>query len=455
MKRIVFTLFVLLISSNFIFAQLSLFGSSPIKLIEKGEFADAEIKINKDLLKTPDDISTNYAMSLLLSKRRYTSYNAEKSYEYLSKSIKIFENTKDDKEFKKLNKIPINQVVFQSCIDTICRLAMEDVLAKNNVESLDRYLDFYLKTPDNYKKKVIEVRDVAAYKVACDKNTLASYQHFISKYPDATQNAEAIQKRNESAFQKAKANDNIDSYKDFVVRYPDAKEVNLAWERIHEIAFALAEKENTSFSYKRFYDDYPLSKQNSQAFSSYEKRQYVENITVGDFYNYRTFIEKHPNNSFKTVAQDSIYAIGQKTENLDILKYCLDNFTGEKRKSTLILYHDIFTIDGEKLTLDLFYDKFKDDFLNSFKVKDYELLTLSNELLLHMPYNITNFSKYDQYIRTSAPREKALNALQKMISPDLEIKDFQAALIKIKTYMVYFGKKNKKLLDLVSILDSK
>ena len=456
MKKIISILIIYLLSNNLIFGQLEfLFGPSPLKLIEKGEFTDAEKKISTTLLKSPDDMVANYAMAILLKTRKYTSYNAEKSYEYLSKCRKIFDNTKDESLLKKYNKVPINQVVLLSFTDTICRLALEDAFAKNNVETFEKYLDFYQLATDSYKKKVMESRDLAAYKIANEKNTLESYQHFISKYPDAVQFTDATTKRNVAAFHKARTSDNIDSYKDFLQRYPSANEVTSAWDRIHELAFSQAEKENTSVVYKKFIDDYPLSKQYTQAFAAYEKRQYLESITVSDWNNYRAFIDKYPSNSWKSVAEDSIYVLGTKSENLDILRYCLDHFTGDKRKNALVLYHDIFTLDGEKLTLDMFYEKYKDDFLNQIKTKDYEMATLSDQLMLQMPYVASDNLKYDNYIKMAAPRDKAFNALQKMISVDIESKAYQLAILKIKNYLGYFGKKNKKLLDLISFLETR
>jgi len=202
-------------------------------------------------------------------------------------------------------------------------------------------------------------------------------------------------------------------------------------------------------------DDYPYSKQYSQALTAYEKSQYMENVTVGDWNDYRSFIEKFPDNSRILVAQDSIYALGMRSENLEILSYCLDNFIGEKRKNALLLYHDIFTLDGERLTLDMFYEKYPDVLLSDIKVKDYEIVILGEELMLQMPYRSTDFSKYDAYIRLAAPRDKAFTALQKLISPDIGLKDYQAAITKIKSYLPFFGKRNKKLLDLISFLETK
>ncbi len=455
MKKFIVLTFAIFFASNLVFGQLFQFGPSPIKLIEKGDFTEADKKISKDILKTPEDVETNFAMSLLLLQRKYTNYNSEKSYVYFTKSKKLFEAIKDEREIKKLAKIQIDNALFTRYNDTICRLAMEDVLEKNNLEGLEKYLEVFQSANENYQKEIVKSRDIAAYKIASDKNTLESYQHFISKYPDAIQNPEAIQKRNDAAFQKAKAIDEIVAYQDFVQRYPGAKEFLQAWNRIHEIAFIIAEKENTSKSYKKFIDEYPQSKQSNQAFSAYEKRQYVETITNSDWNSYKSFIDNYPTNSWKTVAQDSIYAIAMRTENLDILRYCLSNFTGAKRNNALILYHDIFTIDGEVLTLDMFYEKYKDDFLLPYKTKDYEIAALSQEINFQIPYTEDKFAQYDNFIKVAAPRENAYAALQKLITIDMDAKNYSAALIKVKTYLGYFGTKNKKLLDLISFLETK
>ena len=455
MRRSIFFSIVFVFTTNLDFGQLFQFGPSPIKLIEKGDLIEADKRINKDIVKTPDDVETNFAMSLLLSKRIYSNYSSDKSYDYFLRSKKLFEAIKDDKEIKKLAKIPIDNALFTNFNDTVCRLGMEDVLAKNSLDFLEKYLETYQTSPEKYRNEVIKSRDVAAFKIASEKNTLESYQHFISKYPDAIQNPEAIQHRNEAAFQKAKAIDEIVAYQDFIQRYPSAKEFLQAWSRIHEIAFINAEKENTSKSYKRFIDEYPQSKQYNQAFAAYEKKQYQETIVTGDWNTYMLFIENFPTNSWKVAAQDSIYSIAIRTENLDILRYCLTNFTGTKRNTALVLYHDIFTIDGEVLTLDMFYAKYNDDFLIPYKTKDYEIAALGNELNFSLPYTEDKFAKYDSYIKIAAPREKAFTALQKMITVDMDAKNYAAALTKAKTYLSNFGTKNKKLLDLISFLETR
>ena len=450
MKQYLIAIILLFCTSNFSFGQ-----SSYLRLIEKGKFAKAEKQINKAILKEPNDIGHNYTMAILLINRKHKGYNVSRSYEYLITSNNLYTNIYDEKEIKKLNKIPINTLVFQNYTDTICKYALEETIAVNTIEGYEKYLDFYKTTPYNYKNTAIINRDIAAFKIATAANSVESYQYFISKYSNAIQINVATSKRNECAFNIAKTADNINDYKSFINKYPSATEVNQAWLRISELAFAQAEKENTAKAYKNFMDEYQPCKQYAAAFKLFEEKQFFENTTSGNWGSYKSFIENFQDNSWINIAIDSIYSICKVTENLEALKYCINNFSGDQRNEALILFHDIYTNDGEISTLDLFYGKYDDDILESIKTTDYELAELGNQLSLHLPYNLGNYSEYDKYIRLAAPRERAFVALQRIISPDINQKNWQAALNKINSYSSYFGEKNKKIINLINILQTK
>ena len=138
MKQYLIAIILLICTGNFLLGQ-----SNYLRLIEKGKFAKAEKKINKAILKEPNDIGHNFTMALLLINRKYKGYNAPKSYEYLIKSENFYRNTFDEKEIKRLNKIPINALVFQNYTDTICRNALDDEFKKNTLEAYENYLDLY------------------------------------------------------------------------------------------------------------------------------------------------------------------------------------------------------------------------------------------------------------------------------------------------------------------------
>ena len=170
---------------------------------------------------------------------------------------------------------------------------------------------------------------------------------------------------------------------------------------------------------------------------------------------YQNFLKIFSDCDRAFAAEDSLFAIASRNEDLKILRFCIDNFKGTKRSKALKLYYDIFTADGESQSLDEFFKTFGNEFSIKVKTKDYELARLSNRLMLHLPYNDWKFQKYDEYIRLAAPREKAFVALQRMISNDISNRNWNSAIKKVKTYAHYFGSHNKKIEDLLYLLTDK
>ncbi|MFZ4399508.1 MAG: OmpA family protein [Bacteroidales bacterium] len=449
MRINLFIFLICVITGGYTFGQ-----NNFLRLIENEKFEKAEKKINEAINESPDDIGVNFSMAVLYLNRKYQKYNTIKSYEYLMKSQSIFQTNTDEHTIKQLSKVPINQLIFTDYTDSISRQALEDAININQEENYEAYLNYYKTAPSQYKNKAVQYRDVAAFKIARETNSEASYQYFILKYPNAIQSYDAIKYRNALAYAKAKAIDNIQNYKDFVNKYPDADEINQSWERIHELAYAQTEKANTAIAFQSFIREYPKSKQYLKAFKLFEEKQFFENTIKDDWNTYRSFLESYPTNSLVPIAQDSIFAIGSRNENFEILKFCIDNFTGNKRENALLAYHNIYTNDGEKQTLNLFYNKYDEDFLNEIKRKDYELAELGDDLLLNHLYESVNYLKYDEYIRLAAPIEKAFVALQKMISNDIKTKNWKSAINTINSYQFYFGSKTQKLKNLISILNS-
>ena len=450
MKKIFIAVILIIVSINYILGQ-----TSYLKLIEKGKYSAVDKKINKELSKKPDDIGLNFTMAVLLIERKNKNYNPEEAYIFLMKSRSLYDNSINEQEIKRLNKIPINANIFNDYTDTICKRALEDATTINTIESYTKFIDFYIKSPLFYIEKACENRNKVAYEFACRTNTVGSYQYFISNYSHASQINEAKNKRNHLAFLEAKSIDTIEKYKSFISQYPDANEVKEGWERIHELAYELAFQNNSSKSYRKFILEYPNSKQYVKAFNFFEEKLFFETTSNGDWASYKSFINENKTSSWVPVAQDSILFIALNKENIEALKYCVDNFTGNKRVQPLILYHDLFTNDGERKTLDLFYDKYDCDALEDIKINDYLVAELGENLQLGLTYSSLKFTEYDQYIRLAAPREKAYVALQRMISADVANKAWLSAKNKVQMYSSFFGIRHKKLNDLISILNAK
>ena len=440
------------------FIGISIFSKAQTndqKHIDKGDFAKAEKNLTKDLEKNPRDIAALYTMAVLHINRSYPSYSATKAYDYISTAILNYTNLTDEKELKDLIKIPLNQEYFDAVSNTICKEALADANSLNTVTGYDAFLEYFKRSPQEYKKEAVENRNTAAFEIASSLNTVASFQAFITTYPTAQQAKLATAKRNALAFNLAKEVNTIKEYEKFIATYPAATEIAEAWTRIHELAFAQAKKENSSKAYKAFMDKYPKSNQFSESKNLYQERQFSENTSQGNWRSYQNFIEKFSSNPWIENAKDSIFLYAEQTEDLPALKYVAKKYTGGKKKTALVYLHDLITSDGERITLDKFYNEFDDPSLEEIKAKDYELADLGDGLNLSYSYSEEQASSYDSYIRQAAPKEKAFVALQRMISIELNKKNWAGALTKVNLYKPFFGEKNKKIDNLVSILTSK
>ena len=450
MKKFAVIIVGLLVSVTMLKGQ-----SSSIKQINKADYLKAEKKIQKELAKSPDDIEANYAMSILYIQRNYDGYNPLKAYETLNRTGQLYKTINDEKELNNLEKIPINTTQFNNLNDTICRCALEDAIAINSITGFDDYLRTYLTISQEYKNKAILKRDSIAFSVACQSNKIEAYQYFITTYPNALNRTDAENKRNALAFASAQTLDKVSSYQNFIKDYPQALEIPLAKARMHEIAFNLAVQSNNSFAYKQFIDTYPDSKQFSEAHKRYEWLQFQENTIPFNWQSYSAFYENTSGSSYATAALDSIYTIGIATANRHALRYCTDNYTGSKRNMALLKFHDIFTADGESITLDQFYKDYNDDILADIKIRDYDLARRGDALNLNDAYKSSLFNQYDEYIRLSAPRERAFIALQRIISIDIAKKDWISAIKKASAYKDNFTSQNPKYTNLLSLLEAK
>jgi len=251
----------------------------------------------------------------------------------------------------------------------------------------------------------------AFQEVVSNSKTIEDHQRFLDYYTLAPNSyrTSVTEGRNALAYQKALEINTEESFQKYIDTYPDAKQIPLAINKRDESGFKLANEEGTSEAFKKFLIKYPDSKLYKTAFD---------------------------------------------------ICYILENFEYDIRKNNsseaVLDWYKKFTNDGEKITLDLFFNWFSGSdlsMLSERRDEDYRIATLGEQLLLHVQYDTNNFQKYDEYIRLAAPREKAFVALQRMISPHIDKKEWKDAIYLIKRYLLYWNDDHTKLLDLISILE--
>ncbi len=185
-----------------------------------------------------------------------------------------------------------------------------------------------------------------------------------------------------------------------------------------------------------------------------EKQAFEKAKLFGKITSYMVFIKNFGKCEYRVAAEDSILSIAKRTNDLTALRHYIENEKVVNLNFALIVYHDVFTNDGEKQTLDLFYKKISNSIFRNIKTNDYKIAKLGDELMLENPYVPKEFAKYDTYIRLAAPREKAFVALQRMISSNIKNKEWKSAIEMVEIYKPFF-ENNKRITDLIALLSSK
>ena len=247
-----------------------------------------------------------------------------------------------------------------------------------------------------------------------------------------------------------------------VITKPNEKAVNPVTDSIKikavincKTAYSKALEENTIDAFNKFILSFPSCDETKSAQTKIQHLAFQKALFLNTALEYQHYLKSYPSGNWINVAQDSLFSKAKSSGDSKLLKYCVDNFKGQRRDNALKAYYDLITTDGEVQSLDLFYRTYGNVIPIKQKSRDFDLTRQANKLLLHLPYSDWKFPKYDEYIRQAAPREKAFVALQRMIAADISVKNWSLAIKKMKNYSSCFGTKNKNYNELISVLNTK
>ena len=99
----------------------------------------------------------------------------------------------------------------------------------------------------------------------------------------------------------------------------------------------------------------------------------------------------------------------------------------------------------------MFYSIYDNEIFDDIKLNDYKLAALGDSVMRMIP-NDLNKPIFETYVKAAAPKEKAFLVTRKLLSADIETKNWSSALEKAKTFSSYFEGKNNRLNDLIYFL---
>ena len=335
--------------------------------IQEGKLSKAETYINKKLSKGSLDITDLYIHILLLNDKDCKMYNTKSAYTKVNQLDNQFKSS-EEKEVSRAIKDGLSLSSIYNLKVAICENAKTDVLSNPKEGPLNDFLEFFIDAPTSVRIEIENTRNEVAFQNAQSTNSVEAYQQFIDTYPRANQVILAVELRNQLAFEEALAINEIESYNAFIKAYPRAEQVAEATSKIHSIAFENAKEANTSEAFQYFIKTYYSSQQIGEAKRLYEQCLYTETTIAGQWNSYKKYIDTYGKEPWIQVAIDSIQGIAARDENLEALDYCIRIVSGDEYQESVMLYRGIFLDDGEMVSIDSFYRRFGNVFLDSIKI---------------------------------------------------------------------------------------
>ena len=390
-----------------------------IKLFNEGNTSEANEIIDNVLSKKEADPCALFYKALILSDPKSSIYNPKQAYTTLENSKKNFNKEKNKEKFQKLG---IDYSKYRKLNDSICKRALRDAQAINTEEAYLDYIAYYKKAPMDYVKKARSGLASDSYLNAKKKNTIEAYQAVIKRFGKS--------------------------------RYADSARV-----RIYALEYQKVERSKSVEDALNFIRKYPRAPQTEKIQDMVDSIEYVKTVKPNDWTTFRDYLNSHPESSLYERAEDSIFSIYKRTddydEKIDIAEYGATYFSGRHRIAILKDFHDIYTSDGDAITIKDFYDNYDDDIFENTRNIEIKLAKMADSLDLAHKFDPGKTKLYTRFINMAKDKEIAFVALQRLISLDLERKDYTQAIRTLKNHQNTFPKESnnyKFTTDLIELL---
>lgn len=242
-------------------------------------------------------------------------------------------------------------------------------------------------------------------------------------------------------YKKVMADKDLALYRQFVDKYGQYKNINALWKRYLELHTVQAEDASELESFKAQYPKFPFPKELDAAIAAQRKKD-VEKVYLSLKENERTplkdwfaYLDQYPATPHKAAIETQLSAnLLENGDQVDIEDF-LKRFPKTKERPALLKkLYPLYTADGKKTTIEAFEKKYP-DFPDKARIQD-DKRQSSVDISKYAPAKRTEF---EVFIRQNAPREKACQALLKILESKMLAKDWDEAHAEALTFQDAFG----------------
>ncbi len=158
-----------------------------------------------------------YGLSLIYAINNNPFYNLDSARIYILLAESAYKAT-SIKSLKVYEDLAITYAGIQQQKDTICQRALIQASTFNTIEKYTEYLNNFSFCTQAIK--AVELRNSVAFEATAKINTAAAYKAFLEQYPNAKENATAVNKYEERLYKEQTQDQKITSYQNFIKNHP-------------------------------------------------------------------------------------------------------------------------------------------------------------------------------------------------------------------------------------------
>ncbi|MBN2486867.1 MAG: hypothetical protein JXB34_12905 [Bacteroidales bacterium] len=284
------------------------FGQSmkrAFKSLEKLEYDKAKESFEKILNDNSQNVAANFGIALIKSDDKSAFFDIVDSWKYIE-LIKGRENELTQEEIDIIGEYFLNTEVrktnrpvkkkIEIAQDAIEARLIKYIREENDLEAVYRVLELYpgYKHTDN----VTHIRNQFEFRKYEKLNTLAGYEEFIARFPDAAQAPKAARYRNKMAFEEVKLKNTVEAYNNYIEKYPESRFVQQAAKLRNAAAFEKAKQVNTLEAFEGFIKLYPDALEIPDARKYQHQLMYEKAKRIKSLEAYNEFIRMYPDGAY-------------------------------------------------------------------------------------------------------------------------------------------------------------
>ncbi len=229
-----------------------------LKSLQEGAYYEALEDLEKSVEKDSINTSSYYVYALLYSTQEFPEYAVDTAHHFILRSLKDYERS-DEKQLRELVKLERGLEDLQSLKTKIDSLAFEEALSAHTIRQYEHFLRRYPNA--SQVERATNNRNALVYAQVMQENTWQAYEEFFKNYPAALEVPDAQSRYEQLLFEEKTNGNTLSAFRKFLVDFPETPYRPRAELRILEIMAA----DNSINGLTDFIDAFPESVWNRQA----------------------------------------------------------------------------------------------------------------------------------------------------------------------------------------------